>query len=131
MTPEEKIHASIVQYFHNTYCLRHHSPRLIIFQVPNEIANEIANSIKSKLPKTLHAMIQKTIVVIMSKFKAMGLTSGVSDLIVLLPNEARFYEVKNEIGRQSDKQKEFEKIVTDLGFKYYLVRNLEDFKKTL
>ena len=130
-TLEAKLQAEMVQYFNNTYCLRHHSPRCLIFSVPNEIANEIANSIKAKLPKNFWSLIEKTIMVIMSKFKATGLKAGVSDLIVLLPNEARFYEVKNEIGRQSEKQKEFQATVEALGFKYYLVRNLEEFKKTL
>jgi hypothetical protein len=56
-----------------------------------------------------------------------GLMSGVSDLILLLPNKAVFVEVKTDVGRQSDKQKEFEQIVTALGFEYWLVRSLEDF----
>jgi hypothetical protein len=110
-TLEHKIQTEIVSYFHNNFCLKHHSPRLVIFSVPNELAGN--NKLAAGRAKTT------------------GLKAGVSDLIVLLPNEARFYEVKNEIGRQSEKQKEFQATVEALGFKYYLVRNLEEFKKTL
>ena len=62
--------------------------------------------------------------------KATGLLSGVSDLIVLLPNAITlFVEVKIESGGvQSDSQKEFEKTVTDLGFRYVIVRSLDEFK---
>ena len=66
-----------------------------------------------------------------SKYIKSGLMPGVSDLIVLLPNVALFVEVKTMVGRQSDKQKEFESIVTGLGFKYFLVRSLEDFKSII
>jgi hypothetical protein len=61
------------------------------------------------------------------KLKSTGVVAGVSDLIVLLPNRCLFIEVKTEIGRQSDKQKEFEQIVKNLGFDYQLVRSLDDF----
>jgi hypothetical protein len=52
-------------------------------------------------------------------------------LIVIKNNEVLFVEVKTEIGKQSPKQKKFQKKVEDLGFEYYLVRNLEDFKKVI
>ena len=60
-----------------------------------------------------------------------GLLSGVSDLIVVLEGKVLFVEVKNEKGKQSPKQKLFEEQVTNLGFKYYLVRNLKDFQKII
>lgn len=108
MKTEAQIQNEIVKFFHNTYCLKHHNPRCCIFSCPNELAgnNKIA---------TMQA-------------KATGLMAGVSDLIVLLPNVALFVEVKTTEGRQSDKQKDFESIVTGLGFKYFLVRSLEDFQ---
>ncbi|PNX49871.1 MAG: hypothetical protein BV457_00090 [Thermoplasmata archaeon M9B1D] len=56
-----------------------------------------------------------------------GLTSGVADLEVLLPNgKAIFLEVKTEKGRQSKTQKEFEEEVKKLGFDYYIVRSIDD-----
>ena len=60
-----------------------------------------------------------------------GLLSGVSDLIVVLKGRVIFVEVKNEVGKQSEKQIKFQQQVENLGFKYYLVRNLEDFKKCI
>ena len=52
-------------------------------------------------------------------------------LIVVLKGKVIFVEVKNEKGKQSEKQKLFEKQVTNLGFKYYLVRNLKYFKEII
>lgn len=63
------------------------------------------------------------------KLKETGLLRGVSDLIVILPNKILFIELKIEKGIQSDVQKEFERRVTVLGFKYYLIRSLDEFKK--
>lgn len=60
-----------------------------------------------------------------------GLLSGVSDLIVVLEGKVLFVEVKNEKGKQSPKQKIFQSQVENLGFKYYLVRNLKDFKEII
>ena len=53
--------------------------------------------------------------------------SGVSDLIVLMPNRAMFIELKNEKGIQSESQKDFEQSVSALGFEYYLIRSLDQF----
>jgi hypothetical protein len=103
---EAKIQQEIVFWFKNNYCLKHHNPRCCIYSIPNEAEG------KSE-------MMYK---------KAIGLLSGASDLVVLLPERCIFVEVKTEIGRQSEKQKEFEQIVTDLGFEYILVRNLEQFQ---
>jgi hypothetical protein len=109
---ENKIQANCYQWYHNNYCLKHHNPRGIMFSVPNELAgtNKIA----------------------MMQAKAMGLVSGVSDTIVLLPNGKTLYcEFKDEKGKQSDKQKEFELVVTNLGHTYILVRSFEEFKNEI
>jgi uncharacterized protein (DUF1697 family) len=106
---ENKIQANCYQWYNNNYCLKHHNPRGIMFSVPNELAgtNKIA----------------------MMQAKAMGLVSGVSDTIIILPNgNIVFCEFKDATGKQSEKQKEFESIVTNLGFEYKIIRNLEDFK---
>jgi len=60
-----------------------------------------------------------------------GLLSGVSDLIVILKGKVLFVEVKNEIGKQSPKQKLFEQQVTNLGFQYFLVRDVKKFKEII
>ncbi len=104
MKTEIKIQSEIVQWFRNNYCLRHHNPRYEIFSVPNESAYNN------------------------NQFKAMGVRSGVSDLIVLLNKKTLFIELKNETGKQRDSQKDFETVVQKLGFDYYIVRTLEEFK---
>ena len=106
---ENKIQANCYQWYHNNYCLKHHNPRGVMFSVPNELAgtNKIA----------------------MMQAKAMGLVSGVSDTIIILPNgNIIFCEFKDSTGIQSEKQKEFESIITNLGFEYKIIRSLQDFK---
>ncbi len=62
--------------------------------------------------------------------KATGMKVGHSDFNVYLPGGITlFFEVKTPIGRQSDHQKRFELEVNNLGFKYFLVRSLDEFKK--
>lgn len=57
-----------------------------------------------------------------NKAKREGMTAGVSDLIILLPNRTVFVEIKNPNGkgRQSPAQKEFESKVKELGFEYLI-----------
>ena len=109
MKSESRIQQEIVMWYRNNYCLKHHKPQHVIFSVPNE-----TNSKRETLQK-----------------KAIGLMSGVSDLIVLKPNETVFVEVKNAKGVQSQSQKVFQKIVEALGFKYILIRSLDEFKKMI
>lgn len=108
MKTESKIQQSIFLWYHNQYCLKG-DKRHIIFSVPNE-------------SKSKSETLQK---------KRMGLISGVSDMIVVRDNEVLFIEVKTSKGVQSERQKVFQKSVENLGFKYYLVRSLEDFKKII
>ena len=59
--------------------------------------------------------------------KAEGVTEGVSDLIILLPNgKTVFVEVKTKKGKQSESQIEFQKRVEKLGFEYFVWRSVED-----
>jgi len=106
---ENKIQQEIVLWYNNNFCLKHHSPRQCIFSVPNDSINAIETKRKVNT----------------------GLMAGVSDLIILHNGECLFIEVKTLSGKQSEKQKYFEKIVSLQGFKYYLVRSLEDFKKII
>ena len=62
----------------------------------------------------------------MAMLKAMGLRSGVSDLVVLLPGRVVFMEVKTATGRQSDAQRDFEALCKSLGLEYHLVRTVEE-----
>ena len=63
--------------------------------------------------------------------KAMGIVAGVADLIFMLPRHGYHglcIEMKTEIGKQSDKQKEWERIVTEQGYDYQIARSLSEFK---
>ena len=107
---ESRIQQEIVFWFRNNYCTKLNEPQCAIFSVPNEGKN--AKEQSSKI--------------------ATGLMSGVSDLIVLLPGmRVLFVEVKDSKGTQKPRQIDFERIVTALGFPYYLVRSLEDFQKII
>lgn len=106
---ENYIQQQCVMWFNNKYCLKHHSPRWIIFSVPNE--GEDAFEIKRK--------------------KDRGMLSGASDLIIVGTGITIFIEMKTPTGRQSDSQKDFEKRVTDLGHIYRISRSLEDFQELI
>ena len=106
---ENKIQQDIVMWYKNNFCLKHHNPRQCIFSVPNDSINAIETKRKVNT----------------------GLLTGVSDLIVLHNGECLFIEVKTSTGKQQESQKDFENTVTLQGFKYYLVRSLEDFKNII
>ena len=109
MKTEDKIQQEIVMWYRNTYCLKNHNPRNLIFSVPND-----SKDAKEQMRKI-----------------ATGLYAGVSDLIIIHFGEVLFVEVKNDKGRQSDKQKYFQQLIEEQGFKYYLVRSLEDLKQII
>ena len=102
MKAENKIQQEIVQWFR-----ANHYKKGVIFSVPNERAGGY---------------------LAMKDLLLTGLLSGVSDLIVVLPNKVLFVEVKTATGTQKPNQIKFEKNVENLGLDYYLVRSLEDFK---
>lgn len=65
-----------------------------------------------------------------ARFKSMGTRAGFPDLILLHPN--KFYpfmgiELKTEKGKQSDNQKEYQKMFEEIGAKYIVVRSLDQF----
>lgn len=105
---EDKIQASIFQFYHNAYCLRTHSPRCLIFAVPN--------GGHRTMPEIL-------------KLKATGLRAGVSDLMVNHLGTWYCVEVKTDTGIQSKEQIEFQNIVENLGTRYIIVKSLDDFKR--
>jgi hypothetical protein len=99
---EAYIQQQIFMWFNNNYCCKHHTPRCIIFSVPNEGQQRLS---------------------------ATGVLGGVSDLILVTFAGVFFVEVKTHKGTQSPKQKDFEHRVTMLGYEYILVRNFETFKQ--
>lgn len=98
---EARIQQEIVIWYTNNYCLKHHSPREIIFHVANEGQHRLV---------------------------PIGLLAGVSDLIFTFRGQVYFCEVKRPNQTQRPKQIEFEERITNLGFQYFLVYSLDDFK---
>ena len=45
--------------------------------------------------------------------------------------ETIFIEIKTPTGRQSEKQKHFQKVVENYGFRYIIMRSVEDAKKLI
>ena len=109
---ESKLQSECYIWYNNNYCLKNNEKRGLMFAVPNELGTNNA----------LTTMLSK----------ATGLLPGVADTIVILPSkELVFVEFKTDIGKQSPAQKEFEKRVTDLAYKYFVIRSLSDFKKII
>lgn len=59
--------------------------------------------------------------------KAMGVTSGVSDCLFMWKGETYAFEFKTQIGRQSEKQEWWQKQIEYHDFKYFIIRNFNDF----
>ena len=109
-SPEGRVQAECVQWFWNEYP----QYRGLLFHCPNE---------GNRSSKTDGAYR-----------KALGLISGVSDLILLIPNKlhhALCIEMKTEVGRQSESQILWQSKVEAQGFRYEVVRSLEEFKRLI
>lgn len=65
------------------------------------------------------------------KNRTFEICKGASDLILVLPGRTIFCELKTAKGIQSNSQKEFESKVSTLGYKYIIIRSLEQFKNLL
>jgi len=113
-TPESKIQQECYTWFNNTYCLKHHNPRLIIHSVPNGVPIPLPPKILSRVLDLLHKM---------------GMVNGISDLIIHGVNGRVICpECKTEIGVQSPAQKEIQSRIEALGGVYFIFRNLEQFQ---
>lgn len=107
---ENYIQQQVVIHFNNNYCLKKHSPRLMIYSIPNESEDSWETQKKLNI----------------------GLLPGASDTVVLLPGPIALYmECKTQIGVQSSKQKEFQERVEALGFKYRIFRSIREFYSVL
>ena len=114
---ESRIQSEIVRFYRNTYCLKHHNPRSMIFSVPNE-----SNGAKAmKLIQT-------------------GLYPGCADIVICHRRDHLginvltrwlFVEVKIPTGSQSIKQRLFQQHCAQCGIRYELVRSLDDFKQVI
>ena len=62
--------------------------------------------------------------------KAEGVTAGVADMLLLYPNNTHHglcIEFKTKTGRQTETQKTFQRKVERVGYKYIIVRDIDDF----
>ena len=101
---EDRIQQEIFIHINNTYCRIGLSDRGIIFHVPNQRI--------SKLERI--------------KLAAIGVLSGVSDLVFIYKGKHLYLEIKTTTGTQSPDQKDFQSRIEANGFKYYLLRSLAD-----
>ena len=65
-----------------------------------------------------------------TKAKAMGKRAGVADLMILAPRQGYhglFVELKTPKGRQTREQKAFEAAVTAEGYRYLVIRSVDEF----
>ena len=63
-----------------------------------------------------------------------GVRAGVSDLILLIPKHGYaglLIETKKQDGKQSESQKEFERLATKFKYLYVIVRTQEDFERLI
>lgn len=112
--PEAKIQAECVTWLWNNKP----ETRGLYFCVPNENTQSVYETKRQQMISG-------------SKRKAMGLVSGVSDTILLLPRRgyhALCIEFKTPVGRQSDAQISWESLVRANGYGYTVCRSLDDFK---
>lgn len=64
--------------------------------------------------------------------KRMGLQPGMPDLTLFVARKnyhALHIELKTKTGRQSENQKEMERLMTEQGYLYLVVRSIEEFMK--
>jgi hypothetical protein len=60
--------------------------------------------------------------------KFIGLTAGVADMTYLSNKGAIFFEFKTQIGKQSLSQKWWQSVVEEAGYRYEIIRSVEQFK---
>lgn len=66
-----------------------------------------------------------------ARFKQMGTQPGFPDLILLVPSKgyhALMLELKTRTGRQQESQKEYQRLIEAQGYRYLIVRSLEQFQ---
>jgi hypothetical protein len=98
---ESRLQQECYIHFHNTYP----AIRGLFFKIKNEGTNKITGA----------------------RDKATGLIAGVADSCLLINGTAVFIEFKTEQGKQSDKQRSWEKCIAAYGYKYFIIRTKEEF----
>lgn len=112
--PEQVIQQQCRDWFQNTYCLKFHNPSLIIFSVPNGIAVKCT---------------QKDRAIALDLLTKTGMLKGASDLVIVgMYGRCIFPECKDKTGTQQQEQIDFENKIKSLQGRYFIFRNLEQFK---
>lgn len=115
--PEARIQSACVVWLNN----EHPETRGLYFCIPNENTQSVYESRRQQLVSG-------------SKRKAMGVVSGVSDTMLLMPRKGYHglcIEFKAADGRQSDSQEQWQFLVEAQGYKYVVCRSLEQFKEII
>jgi len=106
---ESKLQIECVKWFRYQYP----NYRMLLFAIPN---GGKRNAITAQI------------------LKSEGVVSGVADLFLSIPKgkfHGLYIEMKYGKGIQSDNQKEFEKNVIAMGYKYIITNSLYDFVKEI
>lgn len=106
---EHRLQCACVRWFRLAYPQHHHN----LFAVPNG---------GYRTPATA------------AKIKAEGALPGVSDLILLIARggyHGLLIEMKTDKGRQSEAQREWQRKIEADGYKYVVVRSIEEFIKVV
>ena len=131
---EDYIQQQAYIWLTNNYGLKHHTPRLIMYSVANEIGASVSGALarEFKIYTGPKSKFQKVVTKVHGDYKNTGLKKGVADTHILFPNgKIIFVEFKTPTGTQRPEQKEFQLQVEALGFKYYIVRSVEQFKEII
>jgi hypothetical protein len=100
---EEKIQGECYMWFHNTFP---HLRGLLCYNLNNS-RNKIDGN----------------------RNKALGLQKGRSDMVLYFDQVSYMMEFKTDEGKQTPDQKEWERIITEQGFTYTIIRDLDQFKE--
>lgn len=109
-SPEGRIQSECVKIAWNEYP----QTRGLYYAIPNENSRVDSNSATGAIRR------------------AMGITAGVADTFLAMARGGYFglyIEFKSEIGRQRKEQIEFQKRVEKQGYKYVVVRSVEEWRK--
>jgi elongation factor P hydroxylase len=103
---EDRIQQLSYQWFHNNYPMY----RGLLFHVPNGGSRNAREG---------------------AKFKTMGVRPGVADFLFMLQGVTYNIELKTLTGKQSKHQLDWQRLVEQQGFKYFVVRSLSEFQELI
>lgn len=126
----KQITEDVIQNQCINHILSEYTPKQVIcYSVPNELGSNLVSGILAENKGKGKTMLYKVLSRVLGKFKLMGMRKGVADVHLCFPNGKLVYiEFKTATGTQRPEQKTFQNQVEALGFKYYIVKSLEEFK---